>query len=182
MAKLISKTYGEALYELAIEENKVDVLLEEVTVTRDVFANNEDFNKFMNNPRVTKEEKIAVLENSFKGKVSDDITGFLELIAEKGRFGEIISILDFFIAAVKELKKVGTAYVSTAVPLDEIQKSQIVEKLLETTRYETMEMNYSVDESLIGGMVIRIGDRVVDSSIKSKLYELTKELQKIQMN
>ncbi len=182
MAKLISKTYGEALYELAIEENKVDVLFDEVSDTREVIVNNEEFTKFMNNPNVTKEEKLDVLEKSFKGRVSDDMTGFLELIADKGRFGEIISILDFFIAAVKEQKKIGTAYITTAMPMTEIQKSQLVKRLLETTKYETMEMNYDVEEDLIGGMVIRIGDRVVDSSVKSKLYELTKELQKIQLN
>lgn len=138
MAKLISKTYGEALYELAIEENKVDVLFEEVTDVREVFLDNDDFMKFMNNPNVTKEEKLNVLENSFKGRVSDDMTGFLELVADKGRFGDILSIFDFFIAAVKEQKHIGTAYVTTAMSMSEIQKSQLVNKLLETTKYETM--------------------------------------------
>jgi F-type H+-transporting ATPase subunit delta len=66
--------------------------------------------------------------------------------------------------------------------LDEIQKAIITEKLLKTTKYEKMEMNYAIDASLIGGMVVRIGDRVVDSSIKSKLSELTRDLQKIQIN
>ena len=60
--------------------------------------------------------------------------------------------------------------------------SQKVEKkLLETTKYESFEMCYHVDESLIGGMVIRIGDRVVDSSIKTKLYKLSRELRNIQV-
>ena len=56
-----------------------------------------------------------------------------------------------------------------------------MKKLLETTEYETMEMNYTTDSSLIGGMVIRIGDRVVDSSIKHKLNDLTRDLLKIQL-
>ena len=70
---------------------------------------------------------------------------------------------------------------TTAVALSDAQKSAVEKRLLETTRYESFEMNYSVDESLIGGMVIRIGDRVVDSSIKTKLYELSKQLRSIQI-
>ena len=55
------------------------------------------------------------------------------------------------------------------------------QRLLDTTDYKKMEMHYNVDESLIGGMVVRIGDRVVDSSIKTKLNELQKELLKVQL-
>ena len=77
---------------------------------------------------------------------------------------------------MKEHMKIGTAYVTTAVSLKDSQKIEIEKKLLETTEYKTMEMIYNEDPSLIGGMVIRIGDRVVDSSIKSKLDKLTKEL------
>ena len=65
---------------------------------------------------------------------------------------------------------------------EEIQKEAVKKKLLDTTDYVSMEMNYGIDESLIGGMVIRIGDRVVDSSIKTKLEGLKRELVSIQLN
>ena len=70
---------------------------------------------------------------------------------------------------------------TTAVPLKEEQCKRIEQKLLDTTEYTKMEMHYHLDESLIGGMVVRIGDRVVDSSIKTKLSELQKELLKVQL-
>ena len=69
----------------------------------------------------------------------------------------------------------------TAIELSEEQKEKVEQKLLKTTSYEQFEMNYEVDASLIGGMVIRIGDRIVDSSIRTKLYELSKNLRKIQL-
>ena len=81
----------------------------------------------------------------------------------------------------KEEKKIGIAYIATAVELSEAQKEAVMQRLLQTTKYESFEMNYQVDASLIGGMVIRIGDRVVDTSIKTKLYELSKSLKKIQV-
>lgn len=182
MAKLISKTYGEALYELAVEENKVDLFLDEVQTIRAVIAGDSQLSAFMGHPRIGNEEKLKLIETSLKGRVSDELTGFLCLIVEKGRFREILPILDYFIDAVKELKNIGVAYVETAVPMNEVQQKQIEERLLETTAYTSMEMHFSVDESLIGGMIIRIKDRVVDSSIKTKLYELMKDLQKIQLN
>ncbi|MDE7430410.1 MAG: ATP synthase F1 subunit delta, partial [Lachnospiraceae bacterium] len=93
----------------------------------------------------------------------------------------IIEILDYFISAVKEYKKIGVAYVTTAMELAQDKRKSVEERLLATTKYEQFEMNYTVDESIIGGMIIRIGDRVVDSSIKTKLNELSKDLYKIQL-
>ena len=61
------------------------------------------------------------------------------------------------------------------------EKADVEKRILDTTSFKKLEMNYSIDKSLIGGMVIRIGDRVVDTSIKTKLAELTKELNKIQL-
>ena len=60
-------------------------------------------------------------------------------------------------------------------------KQEIEEKLIETTSFREMEMHYEVDEKLIGGLIIRIGDRVVDSSIMTKLYKLERQLMKIQL-
>jgi len=73
------------------------------------------------------------------------------------------------------------ASVTTPRPLNEEQKAKVEQRLLETTSHKQMEMHYAVDETLIGGMVIRIGDRVVDSSVSAKLYELTEELMHIQL-
>ena len=70
---------------------------------------------------------------------------------------------------------------TTAVPLKDSQCKEVEKKLLDTTRYKSMEISYDVDASLIGGMVIRIGDRVVDSSIRTKLSELQKDLLKVQI-
>lgn len=76
MAKLVSKTYGEALFELAVEENKLDALMEEVEAVIQVLDDNEDFVKLMCHPKICVEEKCSVLETVFHGRVSDELTGF----------------------------------------------------------------------------------------------------------
>ena len=181
MAKLVSKTYGDALFELALEENKIDSLLDEVKAVLVALAENQDLGKLMNHPKVSKEEKVALIEDIFKGRVSMELCGLMHMLVEKDHYHEIDDVLEYFIDCVKEHKNIGTAYVSSATELSDAQKKAVEKKLLDTTKYVEFEMHYNVDADLIGGMVIRIGDRVVDSSIKTKLYDLTRELSKIQL-
>ena len=181
MAKLISKTYGEALFELAAEEQKLDLLLEEAKAVRDVLRENADFGKLMNHPKIPREDKVKVAETVFKGRVSGEMTGFLVLVIEKDRAEELDAILTYFIDRVKEEKHIGVAFVTTAVALEEATQTKIKERLLETTGYKEMEMHYSVDPAIIGGMIVRIGDRVIDTSITTKLNGLKKQLMKIQL-
>ncbi|MBR6344776.1 MAG: ATP synthase F1 subunit delta [Lachnospiraceae bacterium] len=182
MAKLVTGTYGEALYELAVEEKKEKEFLSEVTSLIDILKENPDFSAMMNHPKLLKEEKAEALEKVMRGNFSDELTGFMLLVLNKDRYSEIDGILEFFVSKMKEHLKIGTAYVKSAVALKDSQKKEIEQKLLATTKYETMEIDFETDESLIGGLIIRIGDRVVDSSIRSKLDKLTRELQDVQIS
>ena len=182
MAKLISKTYGDALFELAVEEDKIDSLMEEIGQLQEILEQNAEFGKLMTHPKINKEEKIGVVTNVFKGRISDELLGFLTIIVSKDRYQEIDEILTYFLTEVKEYKGIGVATVTAAMPLREEQCRKIEQKLLATTGYQSMEMHYKEDASLIGGMIIRIGDRVVDSSISTKLNGLQKELLKVQLS
>lgn len=181
MAKLVSKTYGEALFELAHEENRASEMLEEIQSVQEILKSNPEFCRMMLHPGIAKQEKLKIVDEVFKGRASDEITGFIRIIVEKERFKDISSIFLYFIDKEKESQGIGVAYVKTPKPLDLEGKCKVRDKLLETTDYKTLEMNYEVDPGLIGGMKIRIGDRVVDSSIKSRLNDLTKELLELQL-
>lgn len=181
MAKLISKTYGEALFELAVSENKADTLSREIQMVLEVLKENPEFSEIMNHPKIIKEEKLEVIETVFQGRVSDELTGFIRLIVEKGRYGQIQEIMQYFLDQVKRLDGIGVAFVVSALPLREEQKKQVEEKLLATTAFRKMEMHYRVDKGLIGGLVIRIGDKVADGSIRTKLNILERQLLKIQL-
>ncbi|MCL2051399.1 MAG: ATP synthase F1 subunit delta [Lachnospiraceae bacterium] len=178
MAKLIAKTYGGALFELATEQGKASELMREFTSVCDVLKLYPDFHSLMNHPKILKEAKIEMLDNVFKGRVSAEMTGFLELLIVKDRFIDLNAIYDEFTAMVKDYLGIGTAFVTTAFLMNEIQKSQVKERLLSVTEFKEMEVNYDVDEKIIGGMVIRIGDRIVDSSIATNLSNLRKQLLK----
>ena len=181
MAKLVSKVYGDALFEAAMEKNVLSDWCEEVQALRGIFAEHADLAQFLNHPQIMKEEKVKVTESVFKGRISEGLLGFLVLVIEKGRQNDILPICDYFIDRVKEYKKIGVVKVTSAVVLSDEQKERVEKRLLETTQYVSLEVGYEVDESLLGGLVIRIGDRVVDSSIRTQLEELKRDLMKLQL-
>lgn len=94
MAKLVSVTYGDALFELALENDSMDNLYEEVKGVRQVFLENNELVKLLNHPKIDKDDKIQVMENVFKGRISDDLIGFLILTVKKDRYNDIVPILD----------------------------------------------------------------------------------------
>lgn len=183
MAKLVSKIYGEALFEAAMDtgEDKAAQLMEEIGEVRKILADNPKFDALMAHPGIPKQEKLQVADACFRGRVSDELANLMKVVISKERYKELPAIFDYFIRKVKEQKRIGEADVTTAVELTMGQKNAVRAKLLETSGYREMELRYTVDESIIGGMIIRMGDRVVDSSIRTKLDSLKKQLIQIQL-
>ena len=181
MAKLVSNVYGDALFELAMEQNRLDNYLEESRGILTVLQENPQFGQVMNHPKIIKEEKMQMIEDVFHGRVSDELVGLMRMIVEKDHFPQMGAVLEYFISRAMQEKNIGIAHVTTPMELSDAQKAQIEKRLLETTQFVSFEMDYVVDADLIGGMVIRIGDRVVDSSVRTKLAQLSRELSKIQL-
>ena len=184
MAKLVSKTYGEALFQAACEGGgsaKCAELLEEIQVLRGILSENPEFDGLMKHPGITKQEKLQVMETVFRGRISEELVNFLDIIVSKERFGELDEIFEYFSDRVKEKQRIGVVYITSATVLTQKQMAAVEQKILETTSFVKLEPHYSVDQELIGGLVIRIGDRVVDSSIRTKLDHMTKQLLQIQL-
>lgn len=182
MAKLVSKTYGQALFELALENNALEQILEEEAFVKEVFAENEDLVTLLNHPKISKDEKIQVVENIFKGKISDTMLGFLVIVVTKERYDELEHIFQYLEEKVREYKNIGVVNVTSAVELSDEQKERLKARLLEVTSFKQLEFNYAVDPDIIGGMILRIGDRVVDSSIRTEIEQMAKGLSKIQLS
>ena len=181
MAKLAAYKYSEALFELAVEMERTDEFYDEAGAVLEAFSENSELNKLLNHPKVSKEDNERFIDKSFGEFLSREIIGLLVLMISKDRQMDIKDTLIEFRDKVLDYKKIGTVYVTTAAPLSRDQKEKLVERLLATTDYREFHMNYIVEPELIGGMIIRIKDRVVDSSIKTKLDELARNLKKIQL-
>ena len=173
MAKLVSKVYGDALFSLAVEENRVDELWDETRAMKQVLSEN---------PEMTMEKKMDVLQEVFQKELSQDMMGLLHVLVKKGRIGELIPVLAYFNECAMAYKKIGKVQIQTPMPLSEEQKKKIEQKLLEVSEYETLSVDYEIDKSLLGGIVIRIGNQVLDNSIRAKLDAMTRDLSKVRLS
>lgn len=178
MGKLVSKVYGDALFSLTLEENTLPIVWEEVKLITETLQNNEELSSLMTHPGLTSDEKQGILRTVFEDGLSDTMMGFLCVILQKRHFDKILSVLDYFQSRAKEHNKIGIAYVTTALPIANEQKEKIERKLLEVTTYQSFEMHFNEEHELIGGMRVRIGDRIVDDSIKAKLDEMKEGVKK----
>lgn len=181
MASRVSKIYGDAYVSLQTEKKRLAEAMEEVKAVKEIFDTNTDLIRFLHHPQITKDEKMKIVENILKGKVSDDMTGFLMIIIKKGRYQEINAIFDYMIEQMKKLQGIGTLQVTSAMPLSEEQKDKIKRKVLSLTSYKELEIIYEIDEEIIGGLILCMDDRVVDNSICTKLTTMGKHLSQIQL-
>lgn len=176
MAKLVSKVYGDAYVSVVSEKNNLIDALEEIKSVKNILLENVEIIELLDSPKMDDEEKIDFIKGIFENHISVDSMGFLLTIIEKKRQAELLPILDYVIDCVKELLLIGKATVTTALPLDDSKKERIVDELLKSSHYKSLEAEYVVDESIIGGIVIRIGDRIVDSSVKTRIDKMRKML------
>ena len=108
MAKLVSKTYGDAYLSLAEEKGNLDSVKEEVLSVRRVFSESGELNQMLSHPKIVKEEKMRILETAFKGRISEDMMGFLLGIVKKDRYRDIMSVLDYIIGRMKKCVGIGS--------------------------------------------------------------------------
>ena len=181
MAKLVSKIYGDALFQTAMEEGRQDEFFAQAKTVKEILGEHGELFKLMDEPKIDREEKQKILETIFGGKIADELTGLFLLLVEKGRFKDTGRVLEYFLLRVKEEKKIGIAKVVSAMELTDGQKTKIEKRLLETTMYVSFEVEYLVNPSLIGGLTIQIGDRIVDGSFRTKLEKLAGVLRNIQV-
>lgn len=170
------------MFSLALENDKLDTIWEEVRMTRQILSENPTFIKTICHPEITRQDQIELLDDAFKGKVSDEVMGFFHVLADKKRLKELDAVLEYFDRSAKEYKKIGVVYVTVPMELTKAQQDKIRERILEVSSYESLEMHVEMDASLLGGMVIRIGDEILDNSIRSKMEHMARKINQIKLS
>ena len=174
MAGLVGKRYGTAIFELAKEKDTVVELETEIIAVRESFKEL-NLEEFLSHPKISLTEKIKVLEESLSDKISHDLLGLLVLVTQKGRQYDIEDIFEEVLELIDEDRGRVKAYITSADPLTTDQKSKIIHQLSQQTKKEIIPI-YEEDQSLIGGLIIRIGDRIVDNSIKGHMHMMSRDL------
>lgn len=181
MVGLIAKRYGTALFELAVESDKIATIEEEVIAVKQTLVEQNEIINIMNHPKITTDDTVKMVEDIYKGKISEELMGLIVLLVKKKRQTYMVDVFDAFLQLVKEHNNLVIANVTSVKELTDTQKDELVSNLKKTLNKD-IEVKVNVDESIIGGLIIRIGDKIIDNSIKGKMKRLSSELAKIQLS
>jgi F-type H+-transporting ATPase subunit delta len=171
MHEYLDRRYALALYEIAEKNNNVDEYLRDLTEICNIFAENEDFYKVIKHPVINTTKKKQLFTDLFKGKIDDELLFFMIILIEKGRILQLKDILIQMENIDLERRNTIRGLVKTVVPLldDELkQLKDIFEKKYE----KTILFNTKVDKSLLGGVYVKVGNDVIDGTLKSKIDEM----------
>lgn len=171
----IAKAYGRTLYDLAVECESVEQMLDEITVLRQAFEENPQFLTLMGTPNLTKEERIAILDETFGGKIHIYLLNFLKVLVENGASHEFIDAAKQFRDEYNWENGIEIATVVSAVALDAAQESELVEKLEKLTG-KKIQLEKVVDPSVMGGIRLQMEGHQLDGTVKNKLDAIRSRL------
>jgi len=177
---LVGKKYAQALFEVAKEEDKVDAYYQQMTMINSQLKENEDFFEILLLPSVEVKEKKEMLRKVFEPTLDREILQFLILLLDKRRFIDFELIyLEFKTLFLEENKQLEATIVSV-LPLEEKEINQL-KKNLESRYQKTITIENKIDPALIGGVVVYVGDQVIDGSVKRKLTTMRNELREVRL-
>lgn len=177
MQEAAAKRYSTALFEAGKEKEKVDLFLEQLRDVSTVISANAQFVEFITHPNINSDEKIRVIKDIFDNKVEAEILNLLLVLIEHGRIGELSYVYQDYKALVYDFKGIKIAKTVTAVPLNE-GEIQVLKDRLGRQYNASFEIEEVVDPSVLGGMLLKVDDEVIDGTIKGNLEKMRKELMK----
>ncbi|MCH2312742.1 MAG: ATP synthase F1 subunit delta [SAR202 cluster bacterium] len=171
---LSARRYAQALFLIAEENGDQDQWLADLEVLASS-SRNPDFIAFIDSPKIENVKKIEVLKEAFSKSISDLALNLVSLLATRNYVASLSSIADAFQELVDSEKGVERAEIVSAVKLTDEQEKGIVDKLTQMVGKE-LSVTTFVDESILGGYLARVGDRLLDGSVKTQLEDMRREL------
>lgn len=173
----VSIEYGRAIFELAVEENKDRLYLEQLREINKLFDENSEFIQLLSSLNIHLSERLEVIDKVFDGRVEEYICSFMKLITERGYASQIPECIKAFEKLYYETNKITIAYVKSAVVLSDEQKSALIKKL-QAYSGKTVELVCTVEPELIGGISVRIDGKLLEGSVKHKIDTIRSSLKK----
>lgn len=165
----VGKVYAEALFLLAQEEKQEKQIYEELNQAADVLLQYPELMTLLDVPTLHVPERIAILKKIIGD--TDGITeNFLCLLVEKHRFSKLADIRKAFNAFYYETFHIAEVFVTTAVPLEDVQRRALLLKMQQKLQKHIL-LRETVDTSLLGGMIVQYGDTRMDNSIRNRIQQ-----------
>jgi F-type H+-transporting ATPase subunit delta len=168
------RTYARSLFEAASERNKLERVHEDLGDFAATVEQVPELQALLENPELDRREKASLLDQ-LVGDVDELVRNFLQILVEKGRIGEVVEISREFEALVAEAQGILDVDVTTAVELSEREFNDLVDRIGKASGRQ-VRASRAVDPDLVGGLVLQVGSRRLDASIRGRLNRLRQEL------
>lgn len=172
---IVASRYAKSLLDLAVEKGQLEVVYSDMLQVQSICLESNELTLFLNSPIINSEKKVSTLKLIFEGKLSAMTSGFISLITAKHRENIIPQIASSFIELYKNYKNILTAVVTSAKGLDATTKQNVLE-LVKTQLKGEVELVEKINSDIIGGFILKIGDKQLDKSVSRQLANLKKEL------
>ncbi|MCE2517375.1 MAG: F0F1 ATP synthase subunit delta [Alphaproteobacteria bacterium] len=165
--------YATALFQLADETGRVDAVASDLAAIASLIAESDDLARMIGSPAISREDQNKAMAAILQKAGADDLVAkFIGVIADNGRLFALPQIIDRFLADLAARRGEVSAEVVSAVPLDAKLEGDVKKAVAGVAGSDKISLSMRVDETLIGGLVVRIGSRMIDTSIKTKLTKL----------
>jgi len=165
-----AKRYAKALMELAVGIDNVNIY-QDLEFILNTVNENIELDAFLNNPVVKKSDKTAVLSEIFSNKIQNCVLNFLSLLVENNRLNILSDVVKCLQDNINESKNAIKADITSVMELDENQKNAILSKLKQKINMEILP-DFKINKDILGGIIIKINDTVIDLSLKKKIENL----------
>lgn len=172
---IVAARYAKSLIELAKEKNVVEAVYEDMKLFKNTVDQNRNLMLALQSPVVRHEKKLGILKALFETKVNPVSYSIFTIITQKNREAILDAIADEFIKAYDTYRGIQKATVITTTPLTDDLRKQFNKIVAEATG-KTVELEEKIDPALIGGYLLRVDDRQIDASLRSRLNELKLQL------
>ena len=173
----VVRGYAEALFLVAQAEESLDRVEEELTRLKNGLESNAEVKEFLSNLQISPEGKKSALFQIFGEKISTITLNWINLVIDQGRQRRLPNIIEAFFTLAQESREKITAEVITSVPLSE-DLVQRLEKELSRASKKQVFLKPMVDESILGGVIVKIENKIIDGSVKHRLEEMKQEMVK----
>ena len=168
---IIAKRYAEALIEFGKSEQLSYVAIStDLAAIQSVLSHSKDLYETLTNPLISVQDKEYVIDKVFEKDVDVLIRNFLKLLVEKNRFDLINDIIQLYNTILDDINEIARIEVISAVELNDTEKLKIQDKLTEKLNKQ-ISIKYKTDSSVIAGLIVKMGDNIIDMSVARKLEE-----------
>lgn len=171
----VASRYAKSLLGLVAEKGNMEEAFKDMSLIQKTCSENRDLVVLLRSPVVNTEKKVSILNTVYGKNVSEVTMLFINLIAKNRREGALPEIADAFVSQYKAMKGITTAVVTSAAVLTDDAKKKIQDLVQKEVGGGTVELQMEINPELIGGFILRIGDKQLDTSILSKVGDLRQE-------